>query len=185
MKLKLVYGPSHFPLFICAICMAGMMHFPLFTVLGQTPDKSKIKATASSWERKEKGGFGDFPPEATLDGNLDSASSWRSEGKEQWIQYDLGEIKHLEFIELAFVGGDKRVYTFDILVSKTGLDKEWTSAALKVASSGTTLSLERFKFAPVDVRHIRLVGHGNTSPKFPHWFNITEVSFVNDNPIVK
>ena len=42
---------------------------------GPEIDKKTIKVTASAWESKAHGGFADFPPELTLDGNLDAASS--------------------------------------------------------------------------------------------------------------
>jgi hypothetical protein len=153
--------------FVCLVAVA---------VTGQEIEKSKIKVTASSWEQKAHSGFADFPPEMTLDGKLDT--SWRAEGKGQWIQCDLGEVKRLREVRIAFVSGDKRSYTIDILVSQTGGEKEWTPVIEKAVSSGKTTELESFKLNGAEARYVRIVGQGNTSDKFPNWINITEVLFV-------
>ena len=144
---------------------------------GQEFDKKTIRVTASAWEQKAHGGVADFPPEATLDGNLKATSSWRADGKGQWIQYDLGSVKRLEEIQIAFLSGDKRQYTLDLLVSKTGAEKDWTMVAEKVRSSGKAADYEPFKLNRAEARFVRIVGQGNTSEKFPNWINITEVAF--------
>ena len=151
--------------------------------VGQEIDKKTIKVTASAWESKDKGGAGDFPPELTLDGKLDAASSWRAEGQGQWIQYDLGEVKPLTELKIAFVSGDKRVYKIDILASKTGEEKSWTKVDDKATSTGKSADYESFKVGGrVDARYIRIVGFGNNSEKFPNWINIAEVSFFATPP---
>ena len=146
--------------------------------LGQEIDKKTVEVTASAWESKAHGGFADFPPELTLDGKLEAKSSWRADGKGQWIQYDLGAAKPLAEVRIAFVSGNKRSYTIDILVSKTGEEKDWTTVAEKAASSGKTAEYEPFKLNGAEARYVRVVGQGNTSEKFPTWINITEVAFV-------
>jgi hypothetical protein len=141
-------------------------------------DRSTIKVTASSWEQKAKGGFADMPPERSLDGDLKTA--WMAEGDGVWIQYDFGAVQPLKAVMLAFSSGDKRVYTFDILVSATGLDNSWTTVADHAKSGGTSLDPEPFNFPTVQARYVRIVGHGNTSDKFPHWCNVTEAAFVTE-----
>ena len=141
-------------------------------------DRSTIKVTASTWEQKAKGGWGDMPPERTLDGDLKTA--WMAEGDGVWIQYDFGSVQPLKAVKLAFFAGDKRIYTFDILVSETGADNSWTVVADKAKNSGTTLNLEPFEFPTAHVRYVRIVGHGNTSQGFSKWCNITEAAFVTE-----
>ncbi len=145
-------------------------------------DSKTIKVTASSWEQKAKGGWKDFPPELTLDGNLESPSFWCAEGKGEWIQYDLGAVKKLEEIKIAFVAGDKRVYTIDLLVSKTGDEKDWTTVTAKATSSGKTLKFEPFKLNGVEARFVKIVGYGNNSEKMANWTNLAEVAFEEVGP---
>jgi hypothetical protein len=153
--------------------------------LGQELDKKTIKVTASAWESKAHGGFADFPPEATLDGNLSAASSWRADGNGQWIQYDLGAARRLGEIKIALVAGNARQYTLDILVSKTGAEKEWTTAVDRATSGGKTADYESFKLNGAEARYVRIVGHGNNSEKFPNWINITEVSIIEAGAATK
>jgi hypothetical protein len=63
-------------------------------------DRSTIKVTASTWETKASGGYGDMPPERSLDGDLKTA--WMAEGDGVWIQYDFGSIQSLKAVKLAF-----------------------------------------------------------------------------------
>ena len=128
-------------------------------------DRATIKVTASSWEQKAKGGWGDMPPERSLDGDLKTA--WMAEGDGEWIQYDLGKAQSLKAVKLAFAKGNERVYTVDILVSETGADNSWTPVLKAVKNSGKSVEPEPFEFNRVSARYVRVVGHGNTSAKFP------------------
>ena len=149
------------------------------TVLAAAVDKRTIKVSASSWEQKAHGGVGDFPPANTLDGSLAVESSWRAEGAGQWIQWDLGAPVKLRSVGLAFLFGDKRHYTFDLLVSNDpAATAPWRPIRLKAKSSGGTTELEWLDVGGEPVRYVRLVGYGNSSEKFPQWTNLTEVAFV-------
>lgn len=141
-------------------------------------DPKLITVTASAFESKAHGGWGDFPPGNVLDGKLEVASSWRAEGKGQWIQFDLGAERRLAGMRAAFVSGDKRIYTYDLQVSATGTDGSWTTVAEQAKSSGTTAGFEALPLKPVTTRFVRLVGHGNNSEKFPAWINLCEVAFA-------
>jgi len=139
---------------------------------------AQVQATASAWEQKSHGGFGDFPPANTVDGIISADSSWRGEGAGVWIQYDLGKVLEIQSIQIAFLKGDTRSYVFDIMASEAGQVESWKTVAEGVRSSGTTIDLENFSLGGVLARYIRLVGRGNTSEKFPDWFNITETIFI-------
>jgi hypothetical protein len=165
------------------IIFGGLLAVTL--VLGTMPalragevDRTTIKVTASTWETKAKGGFGDMPPERSLDGDLKTA--WMAEGDGVWIQYDLGAVQALKGVKLAFSSGDKRVYTFDVQVSPTGADGTWVTVGDKLKSSGTALDEQEFDFPTAKVQFVRIVGHGNTSEKFPNWCNVTEAAFVTE-----
>jgi hypothetical protein len=154
------------------VVLAAMVCLLPATELGKTV----IKVTASSWEQKAKGGWGDMPPEHSLDGNL--KTSWRAEGDGEWIQYDFGTVQSLKAVKLAFTKGDSLVYTVDILTSETGADNSWTPVLKAVKNSGKGLDPELFEFKTAPARYVRIVGHGNTSAEFPKWCNITEAAFV-------
>ncbi len=140
-------------------------------------DRTAIKVSASSWEQKANGGWGDMPPERALDGDLKTA--WMAEGDGEWIQFDFGSVQSLKTVRIAFSSGNSRVYTFDLQISETGQDKSWTTVADKAKSSGKTLDLESYELkAGAMARYVRIVGHGNTSEKFPKWCNVTEAAFV-------
>jgi hypothetical protein len=141
----------------------------------QAKKAMNLKVTASDWEQKAKGGFADFPPEKTLDGDLSNNSSWRAEshdGAGQWIQYDLGAVESLDSIRLAFTNGDSRRYRFKI---ETSADAAAWSIRFDGESSGKTKEFEAYDLGAVQARYVRVTGFGNTNAKFPHWININEV----------
>jgi len=140
---------------------------------------SAVAVSASAFENVAAGGWKDFPPEKTIDGDLDKLSSWRAEAESghqgQWIRYDLGSVREVAFLKVAFLEGDSRIYRFDILLSVDG-QQPWT----KVFSgeSGGKAGFEVFDCDDTPARYVRIVGYGNrgvTEPsKFPHWINIVE-----------
>ena len=164
-----------FQLFLLLLTLSFCM---IANTWGGEIDRKAVKVTASTWETKAAGGWGDMPPERSLDGDLKTA--WMSEGDGVWIQYDFGAVQALKAVKLAFSAGDKRVYTFDILVSATGADNSWTTVADKVKSGGKSNDLETFSFPTAQARYVRIVGHGNTSEKFAKWCNVAEAAFVTE-----
>lgn len=147
-------------------------------VAGDTIDLKTVTVKASAWEQKAHGGAGDFPPEATIDGSLAPKSSWRAEGDGQWIEYTLNGTPTLSGIQLAFFKGDSRQYRFEVQVSQTGGESDWRTVLPSRQSSGKSAGLEAHAFAPVAVRHLRIIGHGNTNAEFAQWINLLEVAFV-------
>lgn len=137
-----------------------------------------FQVSASAFESKAHGGFGDFPPGKTLDNDFTPGSSWRVEvqdtGCGEWIQYDLGEVKTVVAVGIAFLSGEKRSYKFKIETSADG--KTW--GTVFSGASGGANGLEPFETGETPARYVRLTGYGNTgigveSP-FPKWFNIVE-----------
>lgn len=158
--------------------MLGIISFVFRPLQAAEIDKGSMKVTASGWEAKAHGGVGDYPPENTLDGRVTPDSSWRAEGPGTWIQWNLGTPRKLRKIGLAFLFGDKRYYTFDLLVTDDpAAIRDWRPVRLKARSTGTSLGFEWFNLDAVTVRHVRLVGYGNSSAQFPRWMNLTEVAF--------
>lgn len=106
-------------------------------------------------------------PKNTLDGELNTR--WSAPG-DQWIQYDLGEIKPITHASVGFYKGDIRSAIFEIQVSKDG--KHWTTL-FNGKSSGRTEKLETYAFQKTQARYVRILGHGNTNSD---WNSITEVN---------
>ena len=172
--MKQAFSPIFYSAIFSFACFVGIQ-IPLHAA---EIDKSTIKITASDWEQKAKGGWGDMPPERSLDGDLKTA--WMAEGDGVWIQYDFGTVQSLKAVKLAFSSGDKRIYTFDILVSATGEENNWTVVANKAKSGSKTLEMEPFEFSTVHARYVRIVGYGNTSANFAKWCNVAEAAFVTE-----
>ena len=115
-----------------AVLLAGCAKPPEPPAATQASEPENITegatVSASDWEQTAKGGWKDFPAEKTLDGDLAKLSSWRAEaeGSEhgQWIQYDLGRVRTVALVKLAFLEGDARIYRFEIELSPNGQD--WT-----------------------------------------------------------
>ncbi len=105
-------------------------------------------------------------PECTYDGNY--ATRWAAEG-EQWITWDLGDVKELNSVMLSFMNGNARKSIFDILISED--NKNWTKV-FSGMSSGKTNDLEEYSIGQQKARYIRCEGKGNTSNK---WNSITEI----------
>jgi hypothetical protein len=158
--------------------LAGLVVLLQMQVFAGGEPVKAAAVTSSDFESKAHGGFGDFLPGNTVDGNLAAASSWRAEIKDpdkgQWIQYDLGAEKKLDSVQIAFLSGSKRIYRFKIEGSTDG--EKWTEI-FSGTSSGQP-EFETFDAGGASARYVRLTGYGNTgigveSP-FPKWFNIVE-----------
>ena len=130
------------------------------------------QVTARAWESKARGGWGDFPPEKVADGDLSDRSSWRAEGRGQWIRFDLEFEQSLTGIDIAFMNGAHRVYRFSLDVSADG--EKWTEVK-RCESDGRTAGFEAFALNGIRARFVRIVGHGNSNDRFPEWISINEV----------
>ncbi|WP_246359155.1 discoidin domain-containing protein [Paenibacillus phytorum] len=112
-------------------------------------------------------------PANTVDGNL--TTRWSASGDGQWINFDLGSVKKVSFLKIAFLNGDTRTSNFDIQVSTDNVT--FTTVQANVTSSLNT-SLQIFDFPDADpVRYVRIVGHGNSVNA---WNSYTEVEIYGD-----
>lgn len=116
-------------------------------------------------------------PSNTIDGDLDTR--WSANGDGEWIRYDLGEKKTVEFLRIAWLNGDTRVAYFDIEVSDD--DTTWTPLATGLESSGATNALQTVNVTNTLTRYVRIVGHGNSTPG-SNWNSITEVEIWGTTP---
>ena len=105
-------------------------------------------------------------PANSLDGQL--ATRWSALGNGQWIQYNLQAQRMVGHVKIAWHNGSSRRSRFDIQVSADG--KAFTTV-YSGQSSGTTNALETYDFTDVSARHVRILGHGNSSNL---WNSVTE-----------
>ncbi len=103
----------------------------------------------------------------------DLGTRWSADGQGQWAQFDLGEVKEIEAVEIAFYKGESRTATFDLEFSNDG--NNWTPLLTQEISSGTTSDLESFTFTVQSARYLRYVGYGNSSNI---WNSLLEVRIV-------
>ena len=94
-------------------------------------------------------------PENTIDGNM--GTRWSAYG-EQWIKYDLGEVRDVSALSLAWYSGNTRFSFFNIEVSVDG--EQWERVYDGI-SSGRTTEHELYPFTPVPARYVRVNGFGN------------------------
>ncbi len=111
-------------------------------------------------------------PANTIDNDL--ATRWSAEGDGQWIEFDLGSVKTINKVLIAFYRGDIRTTQFDIQLSG---DRSSWETVYSGTSSGSTLEQESFSIQESQARYVRLVGHGNSANG---WNSITEVDINND-----
>lgn len=86
--------------------------------LNQECNELEIKnATASGFESDPA----DYhPPSDAIDG--DSSTWWSNNGKDPWLEIDLGESHSICSVSIEWNKGDSREYTFEIEVSEDGND---------------------------------------------------------------
>jgi hypothetical protein len=108
------------------------------------------------------------PPKNVIDNDL--ATRFAAEGSGEWLQVDFGREISIDSFSIAFMKGDSRVYSFEILTSQDG--EVWDTALADGKSSGTTNELEKYSFPKRNARYIRIVGYGNTANA---WNSITEI----------
>lgn len=114
-------------------------------------------------------------PDKTMDFDLNTR--WSCFGTGQWIMYDLGEVKNVKSLDVAFYSGASRKGIFKISLSA---DSAKFTDVFDGMSGGTTTEMENYAFKPQPARYIKITGNGNTSSQ---WNSITEVR-VNADIIV-
>ncbi|BES70161.1 hypothetical protein RE428_11790 [Marinobacter nanhaiticus D15-8W] len=101
-----------------------------------------------------------YVPSNTLDGSLANWSRWTSKGDGEWIRFDLGNVRLVKAVDLAFQRGNAREYYFDLQASADG--ENWTPLIEDTASSGQTLDFERVDTPDIEARYVRYIGWGNS-----------------------
>ncbi|MBQ4528227.1 MAG: S-layer homology domain-containing protein [Clostridia bacterium] len=110
-------------------------------------------------------------PQNTIDGNLNTR--WSAEGFGQYIIFDLGSVKDISAMGIAYYQGSKRSSYYDILVSEDG--EEWTKLVSDAESSGKSDDLENFELV-TKARYVKYYGYGNSQGK---WNSLSEVAIYS------
>jgi hypothetical protein len=103
-----------------------------------------------------------------LDGSLETR--WSAQGVGQWAQIDLGSVRAVSELQIAWYNGSTRTVRFEVQTSRDGTS--WTSTIPRTTSGGKTSALESYPVAVVPARYVRVVGHGNS---VNDWISITEL----------
>ena len=98
----------------------------------------------------------DTPASAAVDGQLNTW--WAGSGLGTSLTLDLGSVKQVKQVRIAFHAGDERVYNFEIQSSNDG--QGYTSAG-SFQSTGTRRGFETFEVTAPG-RYLRIVGAGNS-----------------------
>ena len=103
------------------------------------------------------------PEEANIGPNMldgDLGTRWAGQGVGEWAVFDLGSVKPIDALSLAYEWGDQRKYSFSVEVSEDG---DYYTEVYSGASSGTTDGMELYKLKQrVSARYVKFVGGGNT-----------------------
>ncbi len=152
----------------CLITILLLLLVMIQPVVGaQNPVRLEtVKITAS-------GDDGNLPANV-MDNDLNTR--WSANGDGQWISFDLGSVKTIGYLGLAFHQGDQRATKFDIEISMD--NSSWVKLYSGV-SSGKTLAPEAVVLNNAVARYLRIVGHGNSKNA---WNSLTEVQIYAPNP---
>jgi beta-galactosidase len=135
-----------------------------------TPPPVKKKLTMSVSAVTASGFQTGNTPENTIDGNM--TTRWSCQGVGSWIKYDLGFVREIQKIKIAFYNGNSRRAYFDIHVSDD--NSTWTPVLTGGISSGTTIDFEEFDFPDTSARYLRITGNGNSGSNWD-WNSYCEV----------
>ncbi|MGB7633937.1 MAG: discoidin domain-containing protein, partial [Nitrososphaeraceae archaeon] len=113
-------------------------------------------------------------PENAADG--DFMTTWSSLGGGSFIQTDLGAVKSLCDVSIAWYNGESRQYAFEISVSKDGMN---FGQVYEGKSSGESIRPQYNAFSDVDARYVRITVFGNDKN---NWAGITELSVKGFTP---
>ena len=105
-------------------------------------------------------------PENTIDGSLNTRWSC---AKECWIEYDLGSVKSLDSVGVAFMDGTSRTAQFEIELSEDGLNYTKYFAG----DSLPTLELDNHKLFGANARYVRINCYGYDNNR-NQWNSVTE-----------
>lgn len=157
-------------LYLSIIVLVGVTFFQSFSVYGQSVPSSSSQtcANVSVTRINSSGAETLHPPSHAIDNNINT--SWSSLGVGSWIQLDLGTIKNICSVDIAWYKGNERQNNFVISASNDGIS---FSRLFSNQSTGTTQSSEKYNVSDTNARYIRVTVNGNTQNSYA---TISEIS---------
>lgn len=113
----------------------------------------------------------------TMDGQIIPDDRWAAEGNYVWIQYELDDIYNIDSAAIAWFKGGERKSKFEIQISEDG--KEYTKA-LDAETAGLTDQMEKYEFAPIRGKYVRVYCKGNNSASSTLWNSLLEVEIYGN-----
>lgn len=110
---------------------------------------------------------GDTPENAA---DIDFTTTWSSLGVGSFIQADLGTLKTICGVDIAWYNGESSQYVFEISVSKDGMNFEQVYEGI---SDGKSIRPQNYDFSNIDAKFVRITVFGNDKN---NWAGITELS---------
>jgi hypothetical protein len=121
-----------------------------------------------------------YPPSNVLDNSL--STRWSNPGLGSWIRTDLGTIKNICSVDIAWWKGNERQYKFAIATSTDG-----TIFVNKFSgtSSGGTLNSEKYFFPYTSARYVKIIVNGNNVNNYAHITELDVFGASVSNPSFK
>jgi hypothetical protein len=156
--------------YLIIIVVVSVTFSQSFSVYGQSVQSSSSQtcANVSVTRINSSGAETLHPPSHAIDKNVNT--SWSSPGVGSWIQLDLGSIKNICSIDIAWYKGNERQNNFLISASNDGIT---FSKLFSNQSTGTTPSFEKYNVSDTNARYIRVTVNGNTQDSYA---TISEIS---------
>ncbi len=151
---------SFFPfLYFIIIFLIAIAFSQSFSVYGQSIpiNSSQTCANVSVTQINGSGVDTLHPPSHAIDNDLNTR--WSSLGLGSWIQIDLGTIKNICNMDIAWYNGNERQYNFVISTSNDGTN---FSRLASYQSSGITHNFEKYDISDTNAKYIRVTINGNT-----------------------
>jgi hypothetical protein len=119
------------------------------------------------------------PPENTIDGSM--TTRWACQGIGSFIYYDLGFVREIQGVKIAFYSGNTRRSYFDICVYDPNSPSDPNSPYYPLTpvltggiSSGTTSDFEEFDFPATSAPYLFIIAYGNSGGNWD-WNSYYEV----------
>ncbi len=139
-------------------------------------------------------GWATYPERGIVDGviNNEILNRWASDAADSWIMMDFGESHPLYSMAFAGVTQESRQYLFDVWVSATGNENDWTQVHTGGAPMTTDIMsvIELYdnataeqKAALENVRYVKLLGQGHirTNGNKYAWNTWAEIRFYESD----
>lgn len=135
---------------------------------GETAAGPAVAGDAAPLRLLEASGSDGHAPALATDGRL--STRWSQYGRGAWLQADVGSLRTLEAVQVAWHRGERRYNRFTLSVSEDGARFRPVFTGL---SSGHSAAPERYAFRPVPGRYVRVTVEGNSEND---WASISELA---------